>query len=798
MRDPLLRLSLPGYSGIVIVGLAEQRVEDPTLEVLASLQRRILWLATRIVDYANHDRSNQDGMKVGGHQASSSSIVSIMTALWFTHLESRDYIAVKPHASPVLHAINYLLGTLDREHLTELRAFGGLQSYPSRTKDPFPVDYSTGSVGLGAAAPLFGAVVAEYLSAHFDTTDDHRFIALVGDAELDEGNVWEAIADPITAGYGNVMWIVDLNRQSLDRVVPGVRAGRLERMFADNDWHVVEAKYGRRIQGLFSQPGGDALRTHFDDMSNERYQSLFGLPVDQVRARFLEGADAAVWRVVADLDDVTLRETVTNLGGHDLEELSRCYREADSDPRPSVVFAYTVKGWGLPIAGGRLNHAALLSSEQIAELREQVGLDPEKEWDRFDPGSVEADVCDRTARNLARPPHSAAEVSAAPIETGISAARPTSTQEALGRILVGLTREAELATRIVTTSPDVSVSTNLGGWVNKVGVFSREDRPGPEDGATLLRWDQTRRGQHLELGISEMNLFMLLGQLGLAGSMFGEPLIPIGTVYDPFVLRGLDAFIYGAYSESRFILVGTPSGVTLSYEGGAHQSVVTPSVGIELPNVAFIEPAYARAVDWLLCDAIGRLHEPDGESVYLRLTTRPIDQEPFTRAVERLGEETLRRQVLAGGYCLHDSVVEGPTVHLVTSGAVVPEVLAAAHILEEEGVRARVLDVTSADRLFRDWRTRIRHAVATSTLPPATGGPIAELFPRGTETAPIVTVHDAAPHSLAWLGSIHGARAVPLGVEGFGQSGALADVYRWHQLDVGSIVNAGLFALEGA
>jgi pyruvate dehydrogenase E1 component len=350
----------------------------------------------------------------------------------------------------------------------------------------------------------------------------------------------------------------------------------------------------------------------------------------------------------------------------------------------------------------------------------------------------------------------------------------------------------------VTTSPDVTVSTNLGGWVNKVGVFTREDRPSFEDGAALLRWEQGRAGRHLELGISEMNLFLLLGQLGLAGEMFGEPLVPIGTVYDPFVLRGLDAFIYGAYAGSRFIVVGTPSGVTLSYEGGAHQSLVTPSVGAELPNVACVEPAYARAVDWLLCDAIGRLHEPDGESVYLRLTTRPIDQSPFSDAAARIGESTLRGEVLAGGYCLHESTVSGPVVHLASAGAVVPEVLAAARVLEDEGVRARVLDLTSPDRLFRGWRNRVRHAVTTAMLPPALPAAWAALFPPGTEGAPIVTVHDAAPHSLAWLGSVHGARVAPMGVENFGQSGALGDVYRWHELDVDAIVNAALYAIDSA
>ncbi len=201
------------------------------LEVLEEIAQRVLWLSTRIVDAANRERETADGVKVGGHQASSASLVTAMTALWFAHLDAPDRVSVKPHASPVFHAIQYLLGNLDRSYLTRLRQAGGLQSYPSRTKDPDPVDFSTGSVGLGAAAPLFAAVARRYVDAHFGPRPASRFVALLGDAELDEGNVWEAIADPATQGLGNVMWIVDFNRQSLDRVVPGIRIQQWSQQF---------------------------------------------------------------------------------------------------------------------------------------------------------------------------------------------------------------------------------------------------------------------------------------------------------------------------------------------------------------------------------------------------------------------------------------------------------------------------------------------------------------------------------------------------------------------------------------
>ena len=766
---------------------------------LDEIARRVLWLAVRMVDYANHERPKPDALKVGGHQASSTSMVSMMTALWFGFLERDDRVSVKPHASPVLHAIQYLLGNLDRRYLTELRAYGGLQSYPSRTKDPDPVDYSTGSVGLGAVAPIFGAVTARYLRHHFGYEDHGRFVSLVGDAELDEGNIWEAITDPVVQGLSNVLWVVDLNRQSLDRVVPGMKVARLEKLFEANDWQVIEAKYGRRLQELFARPDGPALRRHIDVMANEEYQALFTTPADQLRDRFLAGADPGVKRVIEDVPDAELRAVLTDLGGHDMHELLAAYRAVEWN-RPAVVFAYTVKGWGLPIAGDRLNHAALLTEPQIDELRASMGLDRSTEWDRFDPGSLEGVRCDEVRRRLDRPRrHQAHAETIVPAASGARVGKVTSSQEAFGRSLSELARQSDVAARIVTASPDVTISTNLGGWVNRVGVFTPETHPEPGGESQLLRWSESPAGQHLELDLSEMNLFLLLGQLGLAGETFGEPLVPIGTVYDPFVLRGLDAFVYSLYIGSRFIVVGTPAGLALGYEGGAHQSIITPSVGVELPGVAFMELAYATAVDWALCDAIGRVLAPDGESTYLRLSTRPLEQAPFEELRARVGDARLRADVLAGGYRLVDGQEAAPggeVVHLVASGTVLPEVLQAASVLAQDGVAANVVDATSVDRLHREWRASVTAAVDRAARPPVPTQ-LGRLFPESQRRAPVVTVHDGAPHTMSWLGSVFGVPVVPLGVDAFGQVGSVPDLYRHHRLDADAIVNAALLALAG-
>lgn len=769
---------------------------QPDLDVLRQIERRVLWLATRIVDHAN--RRGDTDVKVGGHQASSASMASIMTALWFGHIGGVDKVAVKPHASPVYHAIKYLTGELDRSYLTTLRQRGGLQAYPSRTKDPDVADFSTGSVGLGAVAPLFSALTRRYSDSHFGEQPPARFIALVGDAELDEGNVWEAIADPATQELGNFTMVVDLNRQSLDRVIPDIAAIRLERFFADAGWHVAEAKYGSRLTAAFARPGGEALEAHIDAMPNEAYQRLFGLEGPELRERFLAGGGTAVAEFVADLDDAALKHLVTDLGGHDLGLLLDTFRSCDDvTDRPSVVFAYTIKGFGLPMAGDPLNHAALLSPAQIDEFRAELGLDEATEWDRFDPDSPAGRLCREVGGDINNAPPTPRPLLPVPAAArNVVTSGATSTQEVFGRVLASLADVEGVGERIVTTAPDVSISTNLGGFINKRGVYHHVERDDHGGADRLLKWAPGPTGQHIELGISEMNLFMLLGQLGLGHEHHDRHLLPVGTVYDPFVLRGLDALIYGLYNDARFVVAGTPAGVTLAPEGGAHQSTITASVGAELPNLTYFEPAFATEVDWLLCDALDQLSQPGGTSAYLRLSTRPVDQAPFAEALDRLGEDRLRSQVLAGGYRLRDAPPDGrPGVTLVTTGVMAPDAIAAAETLDAEGVQAAVVHLTSPDRVYRSWREGFARSTASARVVRAPSQ-LHRLVRPAERRRPIVSVHDAASHSLAWLGSALGTRQYTLGVDRFGESGTIADLHEIVGIDAGSIVNAALIAVS--
>jgi pyruvate dehydrogenase E1 component len=764
------------------------------LSALEAVQDRVLWLATSIVHYANRVRQTSSGVKVGGHQASSASMVSIMTALWFEHLRGPDRVSVKPHASPVLHAIEYLLGQLEGRYLTTLREFGGLQSYPSRLKDPVPADFSTGSVGIGATATVWSAIAHRYVAGHFDVPQGGRQVALLGDAELDEGACWEAIVEPVTPRLGELLWIVDLNRQSLDRIVPEIAANRLIAMFDAAGWHTVSAKYGRWLEELFERDGGEALRRRIDEMPNEEYQRLLRSNAQELRDRLPGHGTGAreLARLIAELDDDELLSAIRDLGGHDLAKLLGAYAEADRvSDRPSVVFAYTIKAWRLATEGHPGNHSALLTEQQWRKLARQLGADPERPWAHFDPGTPAHELCRAAAKRLQREPIGVAAPPRVPREVGRRHSGRESTQQAFGRFFVDLTHEApEVAKHVVTVSPDVASSTNLGGWINRVGVWQLGERIDwfADDTDTLVRWRESEHGQHVELGIAEGNLVGLLAELGLTWSRDGPPLLPIGTLYDPFVNRALEPWSFGLYAGAQSILVGTPSGVTLAPEGGAHQSIITPSVGVEQPRCVAWEPAFGQDLEWTLLAALSLLGRPDGTSAYFRLTTRPVDQELAAVPLDPDERERRRRLVLAGGYPLR--VAESaPAVTLVAAGAVMPEVVAAAHELGDSGIPCDVVCLTSPDLIFRAVQARQGLADGDAAI-------LDDLFPVA-RAAPIVTVLDGHPHTLSFVSAVRCMPVACLGVSDFGQSGDVVDLYRHFGIDTDTIVGAAVDLLEG-
>ncbi len=778
---------------------------EQELMVLESLARKVLWLASWTIHNANHLRTTPSGLKVGGHQASCASMATLMSALYFDVLRPEDRVAVKPHASPVFHAIQYLLGNQSREKLAAFRALGGAQSYPSRTKDVDDVDFSTGSVGLGVAMTSFASLAQDYLDAKGllpPGVRRGRMIALVGDAELDEGNVYESLLEGWKHDVRDVWWVLDYNRQSLDAVVQDKLFGRINELFESMGWRVETLKYGRRLNAAFEQPGGGALRQWIDDCPNSLYSALTFKGGAAWRAHLLEdiGDAAGVKALLDEHDDASLHTLMTDLGGHCMSTVLDAFHGVQ-DERPTCFLAYTIKGHGLPFAGHKDNHAGLMNPEQMQTLREAHGVPEGREWDPF----AGLDVDEKTLREfLAEVPfaagrnrrHHASRVSlAGPVEA--PRADSQSTQDCFGRILASLARDSgTLADRIVTTSPDVTVSTNLGGWVNRRGIFDRrqvEDFFTEEKVASFQKWAPTPDGQHIELGIAENNLFIMLGALGLAHSLFGRRLIPIGTLYDPFIQRGLDALNYACYQDARFMVVATPSGVSLSPEGGAHQSISTPLIGMGQDGLASFEPAYgdelaaimAFAFDYLQRDGTqvpphDLMADARGGSVYLRLSTRTLEQP------KREMDEALRASVIDGGYWVVPPAADAP-IAVVYQGVVAPEAREAHAAIVEDIPGAGLLAVTSADRLAKGWhgaerarRLGLRNARAhVETLLSA--------LPRG---AGLVTVMDGHPEALSWLGSVRGHRVRPLGVEHFGQSGDVQDLYRHHQIDTQAIIDA--------
>jgi len=765
-------------------------IEAHDLEVLQSVEQIVLWLSTAIIHHANRIRPNPSGLKVGGHQASCASMVSIMTSLWFNHLQPGDRVSVKPHASPVLHSINYLLGQLDESYLTRLREFGGLQSYPSRSKDPDPVDYSTGSVGIGATAPIWGAMARRYVQTIAGTAGTGRQYSLVGDAELDEGAVWEAILDPGIADLGEVVWIVDLNRQSLDRVIPNIAARRLEKMFDAAGWQVITVKFGKLLEDLFTRSGGPALRERILAMANPEYQRLLRCTAEEVRSRLPGDGTGSneIAELISQLDDPTLLKAIRNLGGHDLDALSSAYKQID-DTRPTVIIAYTIKGYGLPTQGHPQNHSSLLSIAEFSSLATELGMDESNPWERFDPTSAEGKLCIAAADRLQRDSIPATKPPKIPLDIGRTPKGTATSQAALGRVLLDLTREApEAARRIVTVSPDVSSTTNLGGWVNKVGVWSALERHDwfADDGETIMHWREKPSGQHMELGIAETNLVGLIGELGTTWSRWGEPLYPIGVVYDPFVERALEPWSFGIYAGGQSILVGTPSGVTLAAEGGAHQSIKTPSIGLEQPGCICYEPAFAIDVEWTLLASLAMLGKPDGSSAYLRVSTRPVDQSLAAVPTDPAARERRRRQVVAGAYFMRRP--NNAVVTLVGMGAMMVETLAAADRLEKVGLPADVICVTSPGLVFDAIQARSGRLDADTWI-------LDQAFPV-TRSTPMVTVLDGHPHTLAFLAGINRVPSIALGVTRFGQVGSLQDVYKYHGIDTDAIVRAALDVIE--
>ncbi|SMQ75707.1 pyruvate dehydrogenase E1 component [Devosia lucknowensis] len=774
------------------------------VEAIEALTRKSLWLASWMVHHANHIRPNVDGVKVGGHQASSASMATLLSTLYLGVLRPEDRVAVKPHAAPVFHALQYLMGRQSLQKLIDFRAFGGAQSYPSRTKDTDDVDISTGSVGLGVAFTAFASMIQDYVRAKDwsgKETSEGRMIALAGDAELDEGNIYECLLEGWKHGLRNCWWIIDYNRQSLDGVVREGLYDRIEAIFSAFGWKVVTLKYGALQRAAFAEPGGERLKAWIDSCPNALYSALMfrGGPAWRERLDNEIGDQGDVSALLNRRNDDELAALMANLGGHCVESLLEQFGAAGSD-QPTVFIAYTVKGWGTPLAGHKDNHAGQMTSAQIAQLQSAHRIRAGHEWERFE-GLDHADALETFLADVPFNRPGSRRLTSPPVPTigpQYVGSGATSTQAAFGKILDAIARtDSELARRIVTTSPDVTVSTNLGAWVNRRNLFASTEMADlfqKEAIPSTQKWRFGPDGQHLELGIAEMNLFLMLGAAGLSHSLFGERLLPIGTLYDPFIARGLDALNHACYQDARFLLVATPSGVSLAGEGGAHQSISSPLIGMAQDGLASFEPAFADElsiiIDWAF-DYMQRSGDarPDladwprditGGSVYLRLSTRSIDQVP------RTVDPTLADDIIRGAYWLKPPTAECDVV-IAYQGVLASEAIEAAGRLGGDRRNVAVLAVTSADRLNAGWQAAQRARLHGND---GDASHIEKLLSDVPRHAGLVTAIDAHPATLGWMGSVLGHRTIALGVEHFGQTGTVNDLYRHFEIDAQAIEEA--------
>ena len=778
------------------------------LTMLRAIERRILWLSTWMIHHANHVRPNADGLKVGGHQASSASVATLMTALYMDVLLPADRVAVKPHASPVFHAIQYLLGRQTRDKLERFRAFGGAQSYPSRTKDTDDVDISTGSVGLGVAMTTFTALVQEYLDAHewlAPAERRGRMVALVGDAELDEGNVYEALLEGWKHDVRDLWWVIDYNRQSLDAVISDRLFGRFNRLFASMGWDVVTIKYGKKLHEAFARPGGQALRQWIDACPNSLYSALVVKGGAAWREHVLADIGARRGRASSRSPSTTTTSSgtlMTNLGGHDMESVLEAFESVTSD-QPTCFLAYTIKGYGLPFAGHKDNHSGLMSPDDVEAMRASHGVAPGEEWEPFsgldvaeadmrrfprrgsvqpagvpaperggdsgagddraaalrghiDPGDVRPRARhDRAHRRTARGPHrdhlAGRDGLHEPRRLGESAA-PLSPQAAGGHVL-------ERAGRLVPA---------LGGLAEGTAHRARNRGAQPVPDARRGRpvTFVVRRAPHPRSGPSTT-------RSSSAGSMRS----PTRSIRMPASSSSRPR--PGSPSRPRAARISRPPRRCSAWARTICHRSSPPSrtsCSNSILRWAFKYVQFhggGEEGDDLLADGAGG-------SVYLRLSTRKIDQPA------RQIDSALERDILAGGYWMRRPA-EGATLAIVYAGAVAPEASEAHAAITESNPGAGLLAATSPDRLYRGWSAAQRARRSGNV---GVASHVEILLGSLAPDARIVTVIDGHPATLGWLGSVRGQRVEPLGVDRFGQSGSLPDLYREHGIGAEAILEA--------
>lgn len=755
--------------------------------------------ALSMIDEANNKPANKGRKpKVGGHQASSMSLLDVLAALYLRNKRPQDRVAVKPHAAPVVYSLMHLFGVLPRADMSRLRERGGPQPYPTKTKNPLFVDYTTSSEALGVCAAIYdayGAVVQNRgLVQRGAPIVDAIYYGLCGDGELTEGQIDESLYDAGRWGLANLVWVVDLNRQSLDRVMDDSAGGNLggrldawvEAKFRGQGWHVEHLRWGPLARALFENPGGDVLRAcleRADDATLYPVPMLDGAVLRRLLLSELAAEDdvahagllirakhrwrrkddekAAIATCLQGVSDQQLAAALADLGGHDIAQLCGALDAAAAHPgEPVVLIAHTIKGYQTSAAAHPENHGMLLPSDEVARWGVERGLPVGEPYPVPAIDSAAANLLAQRRRELFddadHTHHPGPNSDPAGVLTDVRLAKrqTTSTGEAFQSLNMALLR-SELAPWLHFGAPDVGQTTHLGPVIKSTGVFAPRELPDTFDFMRSKRqlsfdWRPSPQGQFHALGIAEGNAMLWAYAFGRRKKQVeGKwPLLPVVTVYDKFFERGFNQLDYAAYSDARFVAVGVPSGTGLSRETGTHQSVQTLRMLMDLPGIIAYEPGFAADVHAIYRWALGQLWDEVGEAVYMRLSTQPL---PQPNALP----DDHQQQAVDGGYWLLGEDVRlprtgQPSVVLVASGRSLQRArLAAALLHQEDGIGSKILNVTSYERLWRQWDAWNNDPNAWHD--DSRGYRLHDLFADVDVNAPLVLVGDHCASVCEWL-----------------------------------------------
>lgn len=865
--------------------------DEREVALIERVARRAFVHATKMIWDANHRDDAQDGdPKVGGHPAACSSCVHIMSALHLGVRQPQDLIAVKPHASPVDHSLNHLLGFfhepkgrrwLDPDEakavMPRLRKFSEhgepvFQSYHAESDPDGNIYFPSGSVGIPPVVSMYTALAYRYAADHdFEVPKEAHFWSLMGDSEFREGSLMEALPDAAERELGNVTWIVDYNRQNLDgtripnmRGLRGTDAFRMERVCAANGWDVIQCMHGRKRNAAFARDGGVVLRNLLEEgFSDFEFQMLLLKREGAVVRERLAALDKRVGRFLDGFSDAELYEIFADLGGHDVAVLLDALRRSKLDPiNPTLIVAHTIKGWGLECYAAPGNHSALPEKEEVERLIASEGLSADDPYALFSSDSDEGRfLAERGAalksgqeaiwalkdKNEAYFAQAGAEGFPETLGLNLKLLPQVHTQYVWGQLAAKLIRIGNhhdpvrtgrptnlkplegderrwgpVADLVMTMAPDVGTSTNINPAMD-----DRIYGPEQEDHEERLGLRDRRRPQlapheeawtrHIRFEIAEANCMSAVGAFGKLREHVGIPFFPVMTIYDFFIKRAFDQLYYNLYWGSSFVVVGTPSGVTLAPEGAQHSW----KSDIAMPNIIIWEPFYAVEMDWILSDSLRRHYTGDNRNrsgVVIRAVTRAFRQAEMLQRLQGAKRfegrseaeilEVTRKDALAGGYYLVDwrgypGYEPGENVvHIFSMGAMGTEALAASDKLRAEGIYANVIVVTSGDLLsgnlaHEDSYRHLRQGLGIDGdlhLTRATNG--VELRDRGDlvtvagRRVPLVAVVDGEAGILDNLGSVVGVRAETLAVRKASKSGRPVDVYAYQHIDGEAVYEA--------